>query len=88
MLRAAAEGHRVILVVATYGEEGEVPDGFLEEGELLEGEVPGLALQGVLTGGEGRHQAEGGEHPPPHLVVDRSVEAAHDLFDGSGLADA
>ncbi|CAN5260086.1 PIG-L family deacetylase [soil metagenome] len=36
MARAAAEGHRVVLVVATGGEEGEVADGFLEDGELLE----------------------------------------------------
>lgn len=35
MARAAAEGHRVVLVVATAGEEGEVEDGFLDEGERL-----------------------------------------------------
>ena len=35
MARAAAAGHRVVLVVATRGEHGEVPDGFLEEGESL-----------------------------------------------------
>ncbi len=35
MVRAAAEGHRVVLVVATGGEEGEVADGFLGEGETL-----------------------------------------------------
>ncbi len=35
MARAAAEGHRTVLVVATRGELGEVADGFLEEGELL-----------------------------------------------------
>jgi len=33
--KAADEGHRVVLVVATRGEVGEVPDGFLDEGELL-----------------------------------------------------
>jgi LmbE family N-acetylglucosaminyl deacetylase len=33
--RAAAEGHRVVLVVATRGEHGEVADGFLAEGEQL-----------------------------------------------------
>ena len=31
--RAVAEGHRVVLVLATRGEVGEVPDGFLEPGE-------------------------------------------------------
>lgn len=35
MARAAAEGHRVVLVVATRGEHGEVPEGFLSEGEQL-----------------------------------------------------
>jgi LmbE family N-acetylglucosaminyl deacetylase len=33
--KAAAEGHRVVLVIATRGEHGEVPDGFLKEGEIL-----------------------------------------------------
>jgi LmbE family N-acetylglucosaminyl deacetylase len=33
--KAADEGHRVVLVVATRGEVGEVADGFLDEGELL-----------------------------------------------------
>jgi LmbE family N-acetylglucosaminyl deacetylase len=35
MARASAAGHRVVLVVATRGEHGEVPDGFLEPGEQL-----------------------------------------------------
>jgi LmbE family N-acetylglucosaminyl deacetylase len=35
MARAAAEGHRVVLVVATRGEHGEVEDGFLAPGESL-----------------------------------------------------
>jgi LmbE family N-acetylglucosaminyl deacetylase len=35
MARAAAEGHRVVLVLATRGEVGEVPDGFLDDGEDL-----------------------------------------------------
>ena len=35
MRRAADQGHRVVLVVATRGELGEVPDGFLAEGEQL-----------------------------------------------------
>ncbi|MEO6087596.1 MAG: PIG-L family deacetylase [Umezawaea sp.] len=35
MRKAADEGHRVVLVVATRGEVGEVDDGFLDEGELL-----------------------------------------------------
>lgn len=35
MRKAADEGHRVVLVVATRGEVGEVPDGFLDEGEQL-----------------------------------------------------
>jgi LmbE family N-acetylglucosaminyl deacetylase len=33
--KAAEEGHRVVLVVATRGERGEVPDGFLADGEEL-----------------------------------------------------
>ena len=35
MRRAADEGHDVVLVVATGGEEGEVAEGFLAEGETL-----------------------------------------------------
>jgi LmbE family N-acetylglucosaminyl deacetylase len=33
--KAAEEGHRVVLVVATRGEQGEVPEGFLDQGEEL-----------------------------------------------------
>ena len=35
MAKAAAAGHRVVLVVATKGEHGEVDEGYLPEGELL-----------------------------------------------------
>jgi LmbE family N-acetylglucosaminyl deacetylase len=35
MARLSAEGHRVVLVTATAGERGEVPDGVLEPGEDL-----------------------------------------------------
>jgi LmbE family N-acetylglucosaminyl deacetylase len=35
LARAAAEGHRVVVVFATRGEHGEVPDGFLGAGETL-----------------------------------------------------
>jgi LmbE family N-acetylglucosaminyl deacetylase len=35
MAKAAAAGHRVVLVVATKGEEGEVAEGFLLPGEAL-----------------------------------------------------
>lgn len=35
MAKAAAKGHRVVLVVATRGEHGEVAEGFLEDGEEL-----------------------------------------------------
>ncbi len=35
MAKASDEGHRVILVVATRGEHGEVAEGFLEHGEAL-----------------------------------------------------
>jgi LmbE family N-acetylglucosaminyl deacetylase len=35
MAKAKADGHRVVLVVATRGELGEVADGFLEPGETL-----------------------------------------------------
>ena len=35
MAAAAADGHRVVLVVATGGEVGEVDDGFLADGETL-----------------------------------------------------
>jgi len=36
MAKAAAAGHRVVLVVATKGEHGEVAEGFLDDGEPLE----------------------------------------------------
>jgi LmbE family N-acetylglucosaminyl deacetylase len=32
MAKMAADGHRVVLVVATNGEEGEVAEGFLDDG--------------------------------------------------------
>lgn len=35
MAKAASEGHRVVLVTATRGERGEVPDGYLRPGEAL-----------------------------------------------------
>jgi LmbE family N-acetylglucosaminyl deacetylase len=35
MRKAAEEGHRVVLVVATRGENGEIPDGLLSDGEPL-----------------------------------------------------
>ena len=35
MAKASSEGHRVVLVVATKGEHGEVDDGFLAPGETL-----------------------------------------------------
>jgi LmbE family N-acetylglucosaminyl deacetylase len=35
LAKAAAAGHRVVLVYATRGENGEVPDGFLRDGETL-----------------------------------------------------
>jgi len=35
MRKAADEGHRVVLVIGTRGEHGEVPDGFLADGEQL-----------------------------------------------------
>jgi LmbE family N-acetylglucosaminyl deacetylase len=35
MRKAFEEGHRVVLVVATRGENGEVPEGFLNDGEPL-----------------------------------------------------
>jgi LmbE family N-acetylglucosaminyl deacetylase len=35
MRKAYEDGHRVVLVVATRGEVGEVPDGFLSDGEPL-----------------------------------------------------
>jgi len=35
LAKAADEGHRVVIVWATNGENGEVPDGFLDDGEEL-----------------------------------------------------
>jgi LmbE family N-acetylglucosaminyl deacetylase len=51
MAKAAAEGHRVVLVTATRGEKGEVPDGFLRPGEeLWERRVEELATAGEILG--------------------------------------
>src|SRR5579863_2417111 len=36
MAKMASEGHRVVLVTATRGELGEIPDGLLEGGQKLE----------------------------------------------------
>jgi LmbE family N-acetylglucosaminyl deacetylase len=36
LAKAAADGHRTVLVFGTKGEHGEVDDGFLDEGETLE----------------------------------------------------
>ena len=55
MAKLVAEGHRVVLVVATRGEHGEVADGFLSPGEELwqrrerETEASGRAL-GIARG--------------------------------------
>lgn len=35
MARAAADGHRVVTIFGTRGEHGEVPDGFLKDGQTL-----------------------------------------------------
>ena len=35
MAKMAQEGHRVVVVVATGGERGEVADGFLQDDETL-----------------------------------------------------
>ena len=47
LARASADGHRVVLVFGTRGECGEVPEGFLTDGEVLgdrrSGEVEGSA---------------------------------------------
>lgn len=50
MALAADAGHRVVLVVATQGEEGEVEDGFLHDGETLEERrvAETLAAAGIL----------------------------------------
>ena len=52
MARAAAEGHRVVLVVATRGELGEVDDGFLAPGEIARG--PAGARDAARRGGARR----------------------------------
>src|ERR1700722_5343182 len=51
MAKMASEGHRVVLVTATRGELGEVPEGVLTEGETL-GEVreKELALASEVLG--------------------------------------
>src|ERR1700722_16379287 len=59
MARMAAEGHRVVLVTATRGELGEVPDGFLAPGETLE-ERRGVELAAACKVlGVARHEYPG-----------------------------
>jgi LmbE family N-acetylglucosaminyl deacetylase len=51
MAKAAAEGHRVVLVTATRGEKGEVPEGFLGPGEeLWQRRVEELATAAQILG--------------------------------------
>ena len=51
MAKAAAEGHRVVLVTATRGEHGEVAEGFLRPGEALwERRVAELAEATAILG--------------------------------------
>jgi LmbE family N-acetylglucosaminyl deacetylase len=51
MARAAADGHRVVLVCATRGELGEVPDDFLADGEsLTERRVAEVRAAGEVLG--------------------------------------
>ena len=54
LARAADEGHRVVLVFATRGELGEVPDGFLEVGEDLGERREREALASAAVLGAGR----------------------------------
>jgi LmbE family N-acetylglucosaminyl deacetylase len=51
MARAAAAGHRVVLVTATAGDRGEVAEGFLEPGETLaERRTAELAAAAAILG--------------------------------------
>jgi LmbE family N-acetylglucosaminyl deacetylase len=53
MARAAAAGHRVVLVIATRGELGLVADGFLRDGETLaERRIVETAAAGEILGVE------------------------------------
>jgi LmbE family N-acetylglucosaminyl deacetylase len=53
MAKAAADGHRVVLVCATRGEEGEPKPGVLSEGELLQDRrVSELALSCEILGAD------------------------------------
>lgn len=59
MARMASEGHRVVLVTATAGELGQVPEGFLEPGEdLATRRVKELAASCAILG-VARHECLG-----------------------------
>ena len=56
MAGLAAEGHRVVLVVATGGELGEVPDGLLAQGETLAERRAVEVAEAARVLGVARHQ--------------------------------
>ncbi|HEX3566735.1 MAG TPA: PIG-L family deacetylase [Acidimicrobiales bacterium] len=87
--RLAAEGHRVVLVTATRGELGEVPEGLLAEGEALPDRraeelaescrVLGIARQVFLGYGDSGMAGEDSNTSPGAFAAADVVEAARVL---------
>lgn len=87
MARAAAEGHRVVLVVATRGERGHDHGGVLSPGETLAerraielrqaGQVLGVArCEWLGYSDSGAEPAVSGQQPDPPVFSDAAVEEA------------
>jgi LmbE family N-acetylglucosaminyl deacetylase len=87
MAGLAADGHRVVLVTATAGELGEIPDGMLREGESLAdrravelaeaGQLLGVARQAFLGYHDSGMAGEESNHRP-------GVFAAADVDEAAG----
>ncbi len=85
MAKAAHDGHRVVLVTATRGECGEVPDGFLDDGESLGDRREVELAEACRILGVARHEFLGyhdsgmmgtPENDAPHAFWQADVEEA------------
>ncbi|MGH8996456.1 MAG: PIG-L family deacetylase [Acidimicrobiales bacterium] len=89
--RLAAEGHRVVLVTATRGELGEVPDGLLADGETLTDRraqelaescrLLGISRQELLGYHDSGMAGEDSNHAPGAFATADVGEAAGRLAD-------
>ena len=85
MARAAAEGHRIVLVTATRGEYGETPEGLLAAGETLPERRSDELAEACEILGVARLEFLG---YPDSGYFDRPENAAPDNFANSDLEEA